>query len=166
MTPIQPRRERLSPASDCAVGQHLLDEHIFKGALVRERKRADRSNEPLMLLLVTLDSADSRAASQSLAAAVLAAKADTHIAGWFEGRKTIGLIAPEVQTAVHASARDLQNRVRRELECRLGNQALAHVSIHLHAHRHSSAEASEALPPVDPLITRVRRMTVYDCLKR
>src|SRR5262249_46977229 len=34
------------------------------------------------------------------------------------------------------------------------------------AHRHSSAEASEALPPVDPLITRVRRMTVYDCLKR
>src|ERR1700722_8091139 len=34
---------------------HVLNEELFKGVLLRERKRVDRSAEPLALLLLTVD---------------------------------------------------------------------------------------------------------------
>src|SRR5262245_5950000 len=89
------QRERLSSVPEGGVCEHLLDEHVFKGALLRERKRADRSNQPLALLLVTCDGAASQPhAGAAIVAAVMAARCETHIVGWFEERRTIGLIAP------------------------------------------------------------------------
>src|SRR5688572_9079043 len=35
----------------------VLNADLFRGALVRERRRADRSNETLLLVLVSLDAA-------------------------------------------------------------------------------------------------------------
>src|SRR6185503_16592545 len=86
-------------AIECDECQQLLNERIFKGALIRERKRADRSSNSLALLLITLDEADVSGSSRFDAAfeAVMAVKRGTDFAGWFD-RQTLGLIVTDVQT--------------------------------------------------------------------
>jgi lipopolysaccharide/colanic/teichoic acid biosynthesis glycosyltransferase len=153
---------------DRSVRQHLLEDRIFRGALVRERKRADRSNRPLALLLVTLDerTLSSSEEARAVVAGVIAAKHETHMAGWFDGRRTLGLIVPEAPTPVSSSARELEARVRRELEHRLDQAALARLTIQVHAHPNPEGERLEALPAVDSLLPRRKRTMLYEGLKR
>src|SRR4051812_32330449 len=86
------QRNRQSPSL-------CLDERLFRGALVRERKRTDRSNQPLMLVLIA-PPAETQTPSASLWRGVMKAlsvvKRDTNIVGWFEEQETIGLLLPEV----------------------------------------------------------------------
>ena len=169
-TPLQHRSERTSHPQqlDRNARQHLLEEKIFKGALIRERKRADRSNQPLGLLLVTLDEQTSPSSDRGRAvvAGLMAAKRDTHIAGWFEGRRTIGLIVPEIPAPVPLFAHALEGRVRQELEHRLDTHAVQRLSIQLHAHPNPKDGTAEGLSPVDPLLPRRKGAALYDGLKR
>jgi lipopolysaccharide/colanic/teichoic acid biosynthesis glycosyltransferase len=169
-TPLQHRLERPSrpPQLDRSARQHLLDEKIFRGALIRERKRADRSNQPLGLLLVTLDerTSPSSDAGRAVVAGLMAVKRDTHIAGWFEGRRTVGLIVPEIPAPVPAFVHDLKGSVRQQLEHRLDARAIERLSIQVHAHSHPKGETAEGLPPVDPLLPRRKGAALYDGLKR
>ena len=76
----------------------MLDQDLFLDALVRERKRADRFDQPFMLLLI---SADNRAAADASSWATViaglgAAKRETDVLGWVRAGRGAGIILPEV----------------------------------------------------------------------
>src|SRR3954469_17964401 len=116
MTPIATAR-RFEPAVDVRDNQsgraRLVNEDLFRGVLVRERKRADRSNQALMLVLVTMkEDAGLRSSTAWLKVvdALAAAKRETDVLGWFERGVTVGVILPEVPATDAAFAEDFSAR--------------------------------------------------------
>ena len=62
---------------------HVLSEELFDDVLVRERRRADRFEEPFVLFLVTFQGPRSQDGWTSLADALSHAIHDTDVIGWF-----------------------------------------------------------------------------------
>src|SRR2546427_2377955 len=154
-------------------GPPLISEDLFRGVLVRERKRADRSNQPLALVAVALQApAEAGAAPiwRAVVDALAAAKRDTDVLGWLDTNEAIGLILPEIPASSPAFARELNDRVRRELSRRLDPRAASRVSVRLHIHPDPKAVEAEAFRPVDPIVGRAfpgdTRRTHYDAAKR
>jgi lipopolysaccharide/colanic/teichoic acid biosynthesis glycosyltransferase len=157
-------RKQVSPRRS-----HVINEELFRGVLIRERKRADRSNQPFLLLLLSVD--DQGGANPPIwPAAIEALKAsrrDTDVLGWFSERAMLGVILPEIVSSDAHVAREIEVRVRRELSVRLHPEALARMSIRLHVHPEPKGAAREALSPVEPLLQQLRpRGTSYDSMKR
>lgn len=78
----------------------MLDEAAFREAITRERRRADRSGRTMALLLVSVEEevAEERTATLDVGATVLTdLKTDLDELGWFEARRTIGLLVPEIK---------------------------------------------------------------------
>ena len=79
--------------------EHVITEELFADALHRERRRADRSNQTMGLLLVSPPDDDTAEASETWKAIVgglAAAKRDTDVIGWFEQGNSIGVILPDI----------------------------------------------------------------------
>ena len=95
---------------------HLISEELFKDALVRERKRADRFEEAFVLVLISLDS---RVARQSrwgrLFQALSRTKLDTDVIGWFEQGSVVGLIRSLADRDPKEIATTLAGTIRTEL---------------------------------------------------
>jgi lipopolysaccharide/colanic/teichoic acid biosynthesis glycosyltransferase len=74
----------------------LLSERLFRDTLFRERRRAERSDRGVGLLLVTAEGRDQCSAEAwgALVQAVAAARRDTDVVGWFKRRETLGIIVP------------------------------------------------------------------------
>lgn len=167
--------DRAAPQQHAGPSQpHFIDEGLFRGVLVRERKRADRSNQSLFLVLVALNEPLGPASSsiwRAVVDALSVAKRETDVLGWFERRAVIGLILPEVSTSSPGFVRELDARVHRELARRLDAQTIARLSIRLYAHgRNPKIAADAGFRPVDPLLVQVRsrneRATMYEVVKR
>jgi exopolysaccharide biosynthesis polyprenyl glycosylphosphotransferase len=97
--------------------RHLISEELFRDALVRERKRADRFEEAFVLVLVSLDS---RAERQSrwgrLFEALSKTKVDSDVIGWFEQGSVLGLIRSLADGNPKEMAATLAGAIRAELE--------------------------------------------------
>ena len=107
---VDPMSSGARPASALAsvrrpsrIGRHqplrrlIIAEDLFKDVLIRERKRADRSNESMVLVLVALkDRAgdDSPAIWAPVVEALAAVARETDALGWFEWRAVMGIILP------------------------------------------------------------------------
>ncbi len=153
--------------------QHVINEEIFKGFAVRERRRADRSGQPYILLLVSANT-DAGDISPSIWAAVIdaltAAKRESDVLGWFQQGSVIGVIPTEIQTFDAPAARQIEARVWRELADRLKPVVIRSFSIRLHGQPASSSAGGAALPPADPILKRLCSSHVgpstYDASKR
>jgi lipopolysaccharide/colanic/teichoic acid biosynthesis glycosyltransferase len=153
----------------------ILDQECFRRALIGERKRADRSRQAFILLLVRVSDrrdADASSIRESVVGALTAARREMDILGWRERPTEIGLIVPEIREADLAGAWDgLAARVRRELAGRLGAQASAGLSIRRHVYPEPRRAGGEEPWPVDPILYpelragRTRR-SAYDAMKR
>src|SRR3989449_7930286 len=128
-------------ACDQAEGRgrrHVLKEDLCRTFLTRERKRPDRSNQPLVLMLVDVNDgvgADSWSIGETAIEALAAATRETDILGWFERRAVIGVILPETRVSDLANTCEgLDTRVRRQLADRVGAEAVDKVSIRLHVY--------------------------------
>jgi exopolysaccharide biosynthesis polyprenyl glycosylphosphotransferase len=152
-------------------GSHVVREDLFKGALIRERKRSDRSNQAFVLLLVAADHLDGDGASlawSAAVAAVSAAKRDTDVVGWFKERSVLGLILPESDPP-QAVLLELEARVRQELSRRLGQALVTRFSVRLYAHAPARSGGEPGFQPIDPLLGAIgprQGRTIYDALKR
>ncbi len=138
---------------------HVVNESIFRSVLVRERKRADRFDQPFLLVLVSLDQDASAGASSiwgSIIEGLAAVKRETDVIGWFDGRSVLGLIVPEVGASSSSVALELEGRVRRELQARLGPDVRSRVSLRLHAHPEEKEASESTFAPVDPLLSSLR----------
>jgi lipopolysaccharide/colanic/teichoic acid biosynthesis glycosyltransferase len=172
--PQRPRRSVVHGVqADRRIRPVVIDQEMFRGVLIRERKRSDRSCEPLVLLLV---GADDRARVDSsmwetVVGAVGAAKRDTDVLGWFGSRSTLGILLTEVQATSPAIADQLDARIRRELGKRLGADSAGSFSIRLHVYPEPKVAGANGLWPVEPLLDSIRRpdgptTTLRDGIKR
>ncbi len=153
----------------------VINEELFRGVLIRERKRADRSGRPFVLLLLGVNDgrgSDSSSIWDTVIEALTAAKREMDILGWFEWQAVIGVIVPEIHASDLANTcKEIGARVRRTLAKRLGAEAVAKLSTHLHVYPEPKIAGEEGLGRVNPLLypelrSRWEQRTSYDAIKR
>src|SRR2546427_798692 len=96
----------------------IISEELFRGVLIKERKRVDRLNQPLVLLIIAVkdrQGGDSPSIWVPVIEALAAITRETDVLGWFEWRGAIGVILPEIRTTDAAKASELEARVCQEL---------------------------------------------------
>jgi lipopolysaccharide/colanic/teichoic acid biosynthesis glycosyltransferase len=128
----------------------ILGQSVFQDTLVRERKRADRFGAPFAVLIV--DRTDVNGDSGhwlAIVASIAGIKRDSDAVGWLEEGTVLGLMLPEVS---RAGALTVIDRLRRELAVRIGEPALATVSMRLYAHGLPAGPDGALFPPVDLLV--------------
>jgi lipopolysaccharide/colanic/teichoic acid biosynthesis glycosyltransferase len=135
--------------------RHFLDAALFRGALLRERKRADRSNQPLAVLLVTLgkDAGPSTPQGAALVAAMASIKRDTDMLGWFAAPTTLGVIMPDVPAGTAGFVEEIGARLRRAISTQIGEAVLGSITVDVLFH--TPRVASKTL--VDHLLVDERR---------
>jgi len=133
-----------------------MNDDVFRTVLVRERKRADRSNQPFIVLLLSQDTTTGAAPVWEEAIdALMAAKRETDVLGWFERGTTIGLVVPHIDATASVVALELGKRVRTELSKRLDARAVAGLTVNLHVHGAQKEKPEDAgLAPVEPLLQK------------
>lgn len=130
-------------------GAPILGESVFQDTLVRERKRADRFGAPFAALIVDRTEANGVDHWLAIVGALAAVKRDSDAVGWLEEGAVLGVLLPEVS---RAGALTVLDRLRRELAIRIGEAALATVSMRLYAHGVEAGPDGAPFPPVDLLI--------------
>jgi lipopolysaccharide/colanic/teichoic acid biosynthesis glycosyltransferase len=140
---------------DC-VDRHLVPQvmnaEIFRSVLVRERKRADRSSERFILLLVDLKEQADTPVRIAAAEALTAAKRETDVMGWFEDGCVLGLLLPQIGAFDASSVPELERRVRRELSKRVDADSVASILMKVHVHPELQESAVASLESIDPLL--------------
>jgi exopolysaccharide biosynthesis polyprenyl glycosylphosphotransferase len=124
----------------------VIAEDLFRDVLLRERKRADRFDQPFVLVLVTSKRELSAESSAWLPVieSFHAARRDTDVLGWFERGSVLGLIVPEIEASAQSFTREVESRVHLALASRLDAEARADFSIRLHRHAGATPAASIA----------------------
>jgi lipopolysaccharide/colanic/teichoic acid biosynthesis glycosyltransferase len=145
---------------------HVLDQHLFRTALDRERRRAERFEQPFLLLLLALPTergALGPSVVQRIVDALSAAKRPTDIVGWVERGAMLGLILPEVESVGAGIAGDLEARVRRELAQRLDEEIadLISVGVYLHTADTGDRNGGSDLPAAAEPRARVAPRDVF-----
>ena len=119
-----------------AGGRHIQNQEFFRRLLVRERKRADRLDQPLGVLILAAD--DLRGPEASLiwqnAMEAVAQTREADVAGWLEHNSRIGIILYDVAALDTVYARELEVRIRQRLARRLPSDVVARFSVALHVH--------------------------------
>jgi lipopolysaccharide/colanic/teichoic acid biosynthesis glycosyltransferase len=162
--------EETTNADDWTRRANALGEELFKGALAREQKRADRSNLPVLLLLVEIKADfgfDTVFEWKSVIDALSSAKRETDVLGWFDRGRVLGVIFPEIQ-ASDAVAAALDARVRLELTTVLGADALRTSSICFHRYPKQKLSGDGAATPIAPFPSQetLPRSAAYEATKR
>ena len=152
--------------------QHVISEEMFADALHRERRRADRNNQGMGLLLVSAsdDVPVSSATWSAIVNGLAAAKRDTDVIGWFEGRSSVGVILADITSADSTLAAGLDARVRRQL-CRfLGTTTTDSIATRFHFYPELTAageqQDQEILPLPVSAPARTLRDVFYETSKR
>jgi lipopolysaccharide/colanic/teichoic acid biosynthesis glycosyltransferase len=131
-------------------GPSIFSEGVFRDTLVRERKLADRFGAPFAVLIVDRsDAAGTTSPWVAIVGAASTVKRDSDAVGWLEEGAVLGILLPEASRAGSLAVLD---RLRRELASRIGDAALALVSMRLYAHGLESGPDGFPFPTVDLLI--------------
>jgi len=150
----RPAVELPSPEPERAPAQsRVLAEWLFKDALVRERKRADRFEQPFAVLVAgwgDRSADDGRWVAIERAAAAVTREID--IVGWLEEDAVMGLLLPQ---ASGQGALKVMHRLRHEIARQLGDVAAAAMSIRAYEHGSPDGVESAALPPVALLVSSI-----------
>jgi lipopolysaccharide/colanic/teichoic acid biosynthesis glycosyltransferase len=156
MALIEPPRQQPASGND-----HVLHERLFRGALLRERRRSDRSGQPLAVVLVTA----AKGSDVSFAAAIASAKRGTDVVGWFNGQ-TLGVIMPEIGAADDQLASDVRTRYRRVIATNLGSEAARATHIELYIHAALKAGRRDVDRLIEPSAGEVAVKLGYESAKR
>ncbi len=151
----------------------VLSEDLFRSALIRERKRADRFDEVFAVVTVEAvhdQNADALSLLESTAAAIGATTRETDLVGWLEQGAVIAVLLPEVAAPATGVASHIEARIVKQLTSRLGAAALAKLTVRLHVHPELGATHAQGLSVTDPLVAEIKsarqRATVRESLKR
>ena len=150
----------------------VVNQALFRDVLARERSRADRSNEPIALLVVTTNGASIDPSSwDAVVSAVDAVKRESDLLGWIQPQAMLGVILTELRATNYGVADLIERRIRRELEPRLDQATAETLSVRLHVHPNPAAGASGLVvsqlhPLLDDICLRAGQAPVYDTAKR
>ena len=147
LTPTESVRSR-----ECVV----LDEASFRRMIALERKRTERSRQPVLLML--LDAGNflpfdkgGRMLSNILSALSLSTR-DTDVTGWYKENSVVGVMFTEISADDHASILGtMMNRVSQTLQNNLSLEKFSQISISLHVFPEDwNQEASPGNPALYP----------------
>ena len=151
----------------------VLSEELFRSALIRERKRADRFEEVFAVVTIEPRERENLAAIellQPIAAAIGGATRETDLLGWVEDGAIIGVMLPEVAAPAQLVASEIEARIVRKLCAKFGAAAVATVNVRLHVHAGLGVGGAREVSPSDPLVAEIhsarKRATVRESLKR
>lgn len=117
------------------INEMVLPENVFQSQLTKERRRADRSRKPFILMLLDAHLEDGSVASalQEVLAVLAASKRETDLVGWYKEGAIAGVIFTEVNVnGEHAIMKMLRGRTESALEQRLGPGVAASIAISMH----------------------------------
>ena len=170
------RQTRLRARDHLRGHRHVLARELFRDVLTRERKRADRFDEPVVLLLIELDEAAKSFRSASDVAsksswiwmraieALTVAAGETAVVGWFERQAVLGAVV------LGTCGADSETLVRRELARRLDAKTVARFAIRSHVYSPAGSAQTEGGHSADPFDVERRsldhRQTARDRIKR
>jgi len=150
--------------------QQVISEELFADALHRERRRADRSNQAMGLLVVSAPDADGQDTWKAIVSGLAASKRNTDVVGWFELGNAIGVILPDIDAPDPSLARGVDARVRRQLIRFLGATTTGNIATRFHFYPGLGATSGDARHEIHPLPVpappRTRRDVFYDAAKR
>lgn len=151
----------------------VISEDLFTDVLHRERRRADRSNRAMGLLLVSPppgDRPDAPSTWAGIIGGLTSTKRDTDIIGWFEQGQAIGVILPDIESPAPALADALDARIRRQLARRLDAATLDNLITRFHFYPELEGVEQQAERAVDPRPVSVRPPSrwafLQDAIKR
>jgi lipopolysaccharide/colanic/teichoic acid biosynthesis glycosyltransferase len=136
--------------------------------------RADRLNQPLVLLIVAVkERIDAHVPSiwVPVIEALGTVARETDVLGWFEWRTAIGVILPEIHAIEAARMSELEARFCRELVKRSDAETAQRLSVRLHIHSDPKRMAVNVCAPAgasefpEPHPRRKREI-LYDAIKR
>jgi exopolysaccharide biosynthesis polyprenyl glycosylphosphotransferase len=149
--------------------RHVIDASLFRDALTKERKRAERFDQPFMVVLIAARAANSGEKVDWTPAveALRSVTGETDVLGWFDNGSTLGVVVPEIGNDA-TIRRALYKTTRRQLVEHLSVEgALNRFSISLHIHAGARAAASTASEPLLAELAQPADGTpVRDALKR
>jgi lipopolysaccharide/colanic/teichoic acid biosynthesis glycosyltransferase len=144
----RPRLRRFPPPR--ATAGPFLGETLFKEALARERRRADRFDQHFAVIV--LDGGGSSPSSHrwnAILRAVTSIKRNCDTVGWLEKGNVLALVLPK---ATATGGLEVLRRLQDAAVRRIGEGALAALSMRLYAHRARTAEDGSTVPSVDLLL--------------
>lgn len=148
----EPARARLNPSD---VMQRILSEELFLGMLCLERKRAERSGNKLVLLLMDTEDADKTGRKgEVMDGAIKAAKAarrETDPFGWYKQNSILGIIFTELGAAdAETTITKLVDKVREALALNLSSDDFKYVFLSIHVFGDDSGDHGSANPAFYP----------------
>src|SRR5712692_966597 len=151
LTNVRPSRVRRS-IGEAAAPRLAIAEDLFKSVLTKERKRADRCKQPLVLLLVAFEGpyADSAFVWRPVIESLGTVTRESDVIGWFDRRGVIGTVLTEVRAFDETNVRALKGRIRLALAGRLDAQTAARCSIRIFVHPTAQGPADDAGWPAEP----------------
>lgn len=170
MTQVYTREEKATK-----VLPRIIGEDLFKAAIIRERKRTERSGLAIVLLVIGLENRKGPESSvdwDKITKALLAVWSDIDILGWFEQQDAMGLIVPDIDPSILASlCEQLEMRIRKELTDRFDDKASSRLSIRLRVYPEPQPVEGEESLPVDPFLypdlhSHHAGGVTYDVIKR
>jgi lipopolysaccharide/colanic/teichoic acid biosynthesis glycosyltransferase len=153
--------------------QHVISQELFADALHRERRRADRNNQSMGLLLVSapdIDTMESSATWKGIVSGLAAAKRDTDVIGWFERGSSLGVILSDIESPSSTLAIGLDTRIRRQLSRYVGTTTTDGIATRFHFYPELAAATGQTAHEILPLpmstAPRSRRDVFYETTKR
>jgi lipopolysaccharide/colanic/teichoic acid biosynthesis glycosyltransferase len=121
--------------SDGVEQEEVLVENVFHSMLTLERRRAERSRNPFVLMLLDAN-LENGAAEQILARAVeivVASKRETDLVGWYKQGAILGVIFTEVNVEAETPiAETLRTKIETAFAKHLGRDRAAKIAISFH----------------------------------
>ncbi len=127
----EPRDFGILPAPD----ETALTESVFHSLLTHERRRAERSRKPFVLMLLDANLEDGTAAEilKNAVEVVLASKRETDLVGWYKQDMILGVIFTEVSVEGELPVTEtLRAKIETALIKHLGREPASKIAISLH----------------------------------
>ncbi|HEX3372080.1 MAG TPA: hypothetical protein VHS08_06150 [Candidatus Acidoferrales bacterium] len=124
-----------SPRSIGARQDSVLDERIFHSMLTMERRRAERSRKPYVLMLIdaNLESGASETILKEAINVILAVKRETDVVGWYRVGAILGVIFTEVSVEGKLPVTEtLRTKVATALIKNMGADRSSRIAISMH----------------------------------
>lgn len=133
----QPKASRPISARRTAGDQHegILGESVFHSMLTLERRRADRSDKPFVLMLIdaNLENTASEEIMRDAVQIMAASKRETDLAGWYKQKAILGIIFTEVNTEGEVPVTEiLRSKIETSLTKHLGRDRASKIAISVH----------------------------------
>lgn len=120
---------RLGISAPTRIG--VFEEETFRNMLMLERRRAERSRKPFVLML--LDAHASKGVALEVASTVLNSIRETDLVGWYKNGVVLGIIFTEINTESHSTITEiLRSKIAAALDARIGREARSTVAITVH----------------------------------